>query len=81
MGITLNHYSTRIPFLNNGKYPGPRFLFFVAQLDVSQNGRKHTSGWDHGPYFDPESSFGGAYTRHGCFGIEGVDLFDCNLGA
>ena len=37
------------------------------------------AGWDHGPYFDPESSFGGSYTRHGCFGIEGVDLFDCSL--
>ncbi|CAE7231993.1 ppsC [Symbiodinium pilosum] len=35
--------------------------------------------WDHGPYFDPESQFGGAYTRHGCFGIEGVDLFDCKF--
>mmetsp|Transcript_45782 Transcript_45782/g.128817 ORF Transcript_45782/g.128817 Transcript_45782/m.128817 type:complete len:938 (-) Transcript_45782:123-2936(-) len=35
--------------------------------------------WDHGPYFDPDSNFGGAYTRHGCFGIEGVDLFDCRF--
>ncbi|CAJ1390208.1 unnamed protein product [Effrenium voratum] len=37
------------------------------------------SRWDHGPYFDPESQAGGAYTRHGCFGIEGVDLFDCKF--
>lgn len=35
--------------------------------------------WDHGPYFDPDSLFGGSYTRHGCFGIEGVDLFDCRF--
>lgn len=35
--------------------------------------------WDHGPYFDPDSSFGGSYTRHGCFGIDGVDLFDCKF--
>nr|AIW63288.1 polyketide synthase AS3D904 [Azadinium spinosum] len=32
--------------------------------------------WDHGPYFDPDQTRGGAYTRHGCFGIEGVELFD-----
>mmetsp|Transcript_29862 Transcript_29862/g.86750 ORF Transcript_29862/g.86750 Transcript_29862/m.86750 type:complete len:942 (+) Transcript_29862:81-2906(+) len=37
------------------------------------------SRWDHGPYFDPDSQFGGCYTRHGCFGIEGVDLFDCRF--
>jgi len=35
--------------------------------------------WDHGPYFDPDSLRGGSYTRHGCFGIEGVDLFDCRF--
>jgi len=32
--------------------------------------------WDHTPYWDPDQSFGGSYTRHGCFGIEGVDMFD-----
>jgi len=32
--------------------------------------------WDHSPYWDPEQQYGGCYTRHGCFGIEGVDLFD-----
>mmetsp|Transcript_42111 Transcript_42111/g.108495 ORF Transcript_42111/g.108495 Transcript_42111/m.108495 type:complete len:710 (-) Transcript_42111:50-2179(-) len=35
--------------------------------------------WDHGPYYDPDSLRGGSYTRHGCFGIEGVDLFDCRF--
>lgn len=61
---------------------GPRFFFFSwLNLTSRRTAEKHTSGWDHGPYFDPESSFGGAYTRHGCFGIEGVDLFDCILGA
>mmetsp|Transcript_71275 Transcript_71275/g.208941 ORF Transcript_71275/g.208941 Transcript_71275/m.208941 type:complete len:943 (-) Transcript_71275:79-2907(-) len=35
--------------------------------------------WDHSPYFDPDQTWGGAYTRHGCFGIEGVDLFDCKF--
>jgi hypothetical protein len=34
------------------------------------------SRWDHGPYYDPDQTRGGAYTRHGCFGIEGVELFD-----
>jgi len=32
--------------------------------------------WDMDPYFDPEQKFGGSYTKHGCFGIDGVDLFD-----
>nr|AQS99188.1 type I polyketide synthase [Gambierdiscus excentricus] len=35
--------------------------------------------WDHSPYWDPEQQYGGCYTRHGCFGIEGVDLFDCKF--
>merc|ERR1719343_1107381 len=29
-----------------------------------------------GPYYDPDQTRGGAYTKHGCFGIEGVELFD-----
>nr|AFW98415.1 type I polyketide synthase [Heterocapsa triquetra] len=32
--------------------------------------------WDHGPYWDPESVRGGAYTKHGSFGIEAVEMFD-----
>jgi len=35
--------------------------------------------WDHGPYWDPDNERGGAYTRHGCFGIEGVEMFDCKF--
>merc|ERR1719253_1141398 len=34
------------------------------------------SRWDGDVYYDPEMKFGGAYTKHGCFGIDGVDLFD-----
>mmetsp|Transcript_54362 Transcript_54362/g.168291 ORF Transcript_54362/g.168291 Transcript_54362/m.168291 type:complete len:943 (+) Transcript_54362:64-2892(+) len=37
------------------------------------------SRYDHAPYYDPDQVWGGAYTRHGCFGIEGVDLFDCKF--
>jgi len=37
------------------------------------------SRYDHGPYWDPDNNKGGSYTRHGCFGIEGVDLFDCRF--
>lgn len=35
--------------------------------------------WDHSMYWDPDSQGGGSYTRHGCFGIEGIDLFDCKF--
>eukprot|EP00747_Dinoflagellata_sp_TGD_P140397 gnl/TRDRNA2_/TRDRNA2_176008_c0_seq1.p1 gnl/TRDRNA2_/TRDRNA2_176008_c0~~gnl/TRDRNA2_/TRDRNA2_176008_c0_seq1.p1 ORF type:complete len:938 (+),score=226.31 gnl/TRDRNA2_/TRDRNA2_176008_c0_seq1:89-2902(+) len=35
--------------------------------------------WDHGPYYDPNQERGLAYTKHGDFGIEGVDLFDCRF--
>lgn len=35
--------------------------------------------WDHGPYWDPDNNRGGAYTRHGCFGIEGIDMFDAKF--
>lgn len=35
--------------------------------------------WDHAPYYDPEQQWGGSYTRHGCFGIDGVELFDCKF--
>ncbi|CAK0858718.1 unnamed protein product [Prorocentrum cordatum] len=35
--------------------------------------------WDNTPYYDPDMSFGGAYCKHGCFGIPGVDLFDCKF--
>lgn len=35
--------------------------------------------WDNSPYYDPEQLHGGTYTRHGCFGIEGIDLFDCKF--
>lgn len=35
--------------------------------------------WDHSVYWDPDQQYGGSYTRHGCFGIEGVDLFDCKF--
>ena len=57
------------------------FFFYYPVFDelVTLTTRIIAAGWDHGPYFDPESSFGGSYTRHGCFGIEGVDLFDCSL--
>lgn len=58
-----------------------RFQFWQAAAKASTDGLTEipVSRWDHGPYFDPESSFGGSYTRHGCFGIEGVDLFDCKF--
>jgi len=32
--------------------------------------------WDHSFYYHPEGLNGAAYTRHGCFGIEGVEYFD-----
>jgi len=32
--------------------------------------------WDHAPYYDPDHTQGGSYTRHAVFGIEGIDLFD-----
>mmetsp|Transcript_15815 Transcript_15815/g.34627 ORF Transcript_15815/g.34627 Transcript_15815/m.34627 type:complete len:945 (-) Transcript_15815:91-2925(-) len=35
--------------------------------------------WDYSMYYDPDGLRGGAYTKHGCFGIEGVDLFDCRF--
>jgi len=35
--------------------------------------------WDNTPYYDPDMEFGGAYCKHGCFGIPGVDLFDCKF--
>mmetsp|Transcript_34350 Transcript_34350/g.102640 ORF Transcript_34350/g.102640 Transcript_34350/m.102640 type:complete len:943 (+) Transcript_34350:42-2870(+) len=35
--------------------------------------------WDNSLYWDPDQTFGGTYTRHGCFGIEGVELFDCKF--
>lgn len=35
--------------------------------------------WDHSQYFDPDHVQGGSYTRHGCFGIDGVELFDCRF--
>eukprot|EP00933_Yihiella_yeosuensis_P016901 TRINITY_DN14289_c1_g1_i2.p1 TRINITY_DN14289_c1_g1~~TRINITY_DN14289_c1_g1_i2.p1 ORF type:complete len:948 (+),score=199.89 TRINITY_DN14289_c1_g1_i2:37-2880(+) len=35
--------------------------------------------WDYAQYYDPDQLHGGCYTRHGCFGIEGVDLFDCRF--
>eukprot|EP00913_Durusdinium_trenchii_P005465 g5093.t1 len=58
-----------------------RFQFWQGAAKASTDGLTEipVSRWDHGPYFDPESSFGGSYTRHGCFGIEGVDLFDCKF--
>lgn len=30
-------------------------------------------------YYDPEMKYGGTYTKHGCFGIDGVDLFDAKF--
>lgn len=35
--------------------------------------------WDNMPYYDSEGNGGLSYTRHGCFGIEGIDLFDCKF--
>jgi polyketide synthase-associated protein len=35
-----------------------------------------TLRWDYNAYYDPEMKYGGAYTKHGTFGIDGVDLFD-----
>lgn len=35
--------------------------------------------WDPSSYYDPDQSFGGTYTKHGTFGIDGVDLFDCKF--
>mmetsp|Transcript_36796 Transcript_36796/g.83277 ORF Transcript_36796/g.83277 Transcript_36796/m.83277 type:complete len:552 (-) Transcript_36796:1191-2846(-) len=32
--------------------------------------------WDNNIYYDPESRYGGYYTKHGCFGIDGVEMFD-----
>jgi len=32
--------------------------------------------WDHTLYYHPKGEFGAAYTKHGCFGIEGIELFD-----
>jgi len=32
--------------------------------------------WDNVVYYDPDQTRGGMYTNHGCFGLEGVDLFD-----
>eukprot|EP00403_Amphidinium_massartii_P019287 CAMPEP_0178414406 /NCGR_PEP_ID=MMETSP0689_2-20121128/23019_1 /TAXON_ID=160604 /ORGANISM="Amphidinium massartii, Strain CS-259" /LENGTH=939 /DNA_ID=CAMNT_0020035693 /DNA_START=14 /DNA_END=2829 /DNA_ORIENTATION=+ len=34
------------------------------------------SRWDMDAYYDPDSLYGGSYTKHGCFGIEGVEFFD-----
>ncbi|CAE8597532.1 unnamed protein product [Polarella glacialis] len=35
--------------------------------------------WDNSLYFDSDQTAGGTYCNHGCFGIEGVDLFDCRF--
>jgi len=35
--------------------------------------------WDHKAYYDPDLRDGGSYSKHGCFGVEGVDLFDCKF--
>jgi len=35
--------------------------------------------WDNSLYYDPEQQYGGLYTKHGCFGVEGVELFDCKF--
>jgi malonyl CoA-acyl carrier protein transacylase len=32
--------------------------------------------WDMDVYYDPDMQYGGSYTKHGCWGIDGVDLFD-----
>mmetsp|Transcript_59827 Transcript_59827/g.110771 ORF Transcript_59827/g.110771 Transcript_59827/m.110771 type:complete len:942 (+) Transcript_59827:80-2905(+) len=32
--------------------------------------------WDYTIYYDPEHRYGGYYTKHGCFGIDGVEMFD-----
>nr|AQS99218.1 type I polyketide synthase [Gambierdiscus excentricus] len=32
--------------------------------------------FDMNQYYDPDAIFGGSYTKHGCFGIEGIQLFD-----
>jgi len=34
--------------------------------------------WDHAPYYQPDTDHG-CYTQHGCFGIPGVELFDCKF--
>jgi polyketide synthase-associated protein len=33
--------------------------------------------YDYEPYYEKDGLYGLAYTKHGCFGVEGVDLFDC----
>lgn len=38
-----------------------------------------TLRWDNSVYYDPNQEFGGTYTKHGTFGIDGVDLFDCKF--
>lgn len=38
--------------------------------------------WDHSLYYDPDnvpSSGGRCYTRHGCFGVDHIDMFDCRF--
>lgn len=58
-----------------------RFQFWTGVGRASTDGVTEIpfTRWDHTPYYDPDSTMGGSYTRHSCVGIEGVDLFDCKF--
>mmetsp|Transcript_33206 Transcript_33206/g.60146 ORF Transcript_33206/g.60146 Transcript_33206/m.60146 type:complete len:946 (+) Transcript_33206:81-2918(+) len=74
--ITIEAMHCRYGMMSDGRHQ-----FWQAAAKASTDGLTEVpvTRWDHAPYFDPDNQYGGSYTRHGCFGIEGVDLFDCKF--
>eukprot|EP00442_Polarella_glacialis_P001443 CAMPEP_0115138544 /NCGR_PEP_ID=MMETSP0227-20121206/57733_1 /TAXON_ID=89957 /ORGANISM="Polarella glacialis, Strain CCMP 1383" /LENGTH=932 /DNA_ID=CAMNT_0002546191 /DNA_START=108 /DNA_END=2902 /DNA_ORIENTATION=- len=58
-----------------------RLQYWSATAQASGDGLTEIpqTRWEHGLYYDPDQEYNGCYTRHGCFGIEGVEMFDCKF--